>query len=186
MKFCEKCKAYNPDDAKVCVVCGAPLDSAPQQDPAPQVSLQQAEAPGNSQNNERPGSQHIGFTDAIRICMKEKYATFAGRATRAEYWFFYLFCCLYSIPLYIVAIILLFLTESIASYYVVFILGCLPIIIPGISVLVRRLHDIGKSGWWYWLCLIPFVGGIVIFVFTLLPSQKEDNEYGPYCLTYVS
>lgn len=63
---------------------------------------------------------------------------------------------------------------------VVYGLVALGMICPGISVFVRRLHDTGRSGWWYWLSLVPYVGGIVLLVFTLLGSQERDNEYGPY------
>ena len=44
---------------------------------------------------------------------------------------------------------------------------------------MRRQHDIGLSGWFYLLILIPYVGGLIIFVFTLIPSQKHDNKWGP-------
>jgi len=55
----------------------------------------------------------------------------------------------------------------------------LAVIIPSIAVTVRRLHDMGRSGWWLLLWLIPFVGVIVIFIFTLLDSQATENEWGP-------
>jgi uncharacterized membrane protein YhaH (DUF805 family) len=51
---------------------------------------------------------------------------------------------------------------------------------PSICVSVRRLHDIGRSGWWYLINAVPYIGGIVFFIFTLLPSQPEENEYGSY------
>lgn len=46
--------------------------------------------------------------------------------------------------------------------------------------LVRRLHDTGRSGWWYWLAIIPYIGSIVLLIFALMPSEEIDNEYGPY------
>ena len=51
--------------------------------------------------------------------------------------------------------------------------------IPGIALTVRRQHDIGLSGWFYLLVLVPYVGGLIVFVFTLIPSQKHDNKWGP-------
>ena len=52
-------------------------------------------------------------------------------------------------------------------------------IIPGISVFVRRMHDIGKSGWWYFIALIPIIGGIWLLVLCLTEGTHGDNEYGP-------
>ena len=51
--------------------------------------------------------------------------------------------------------------------------------IPALSITVRRLHDIGKSGWWYLIAFVPLIGGLVLFVFTLLDSDPDRNEYGP-------
>jgi uncharacterized membrane protein YhaH (DUF805 family) len=51
-------------------------------------------------------------------------------------------------------------------------------LIPGIAVSIRRLHDIGKSGWYFLLAFIPCVGGIILLVFALTPGDTYDNEYG--------
>ena len=51
--------------------------------------------------------------------------------------------------------------------------------IPSLAITVRRIHDIGLSGWFYLLILIPYIGGLIILVFTLVPSQKNDNKWGP-------
>ena len=118
--------------------------------------------------------------------MKEKYASFEGRATRAEYWYFYLFFILVLIGGAIVGGILGAVLSGgdgeVAAGFAVIVYGIIALgfVCPAISVLVRRLHDTGRSGWWYWIALIPYIGGIVIFIFTLLSSQDHDNEYGPY------
>jgi uncharacterized membrane protein YhaH (DUF805 family) len=52
------------------------------------------------------------------------------------------------------------------------------VLVPSLSVLIRRLHDIGKSGWWYFISFIPLIGGIVLFVFTLLDSEPSPNQWG--------
>ena len=52
--------------------------------------------------------------------------------------------------------------------------------VPELAVSVRRLHDIGKSGWWLLLWFVPFIGPIVLLIFTLLDSEAGDNQYGPY------
>ncbi len=55
----------------------------------------------------------------------------------------------------------------------------LAVLIPGIAVSVRRLHDIGKSGWWILISLVPIVGVIILLVFTVLDSTPGENQYGP-------
>jgi len=52
-------------------------------------------------------------------------------------------------------------------------------IVPSIAITVRRQHDIGLSGWFYLLILLPYLGGMIIFVFSLIPSQKHENKWGP-------
>jgi len=85
------------------------------------------------------------FSDAVRTCLREKYATFSGRASRSEFWWFYLFF----IILMIVIAGLIYLA----------------ILIPFFAVTVRRFHDRNLSGWWYGL----------VFVFNLLPNVAPDS-----------
>lgn len=122
------------------------------------------------------GPKMVSFEDSVRIGLS-KYATFSGRATRSEYWFFTLF---YSLVIFATFwIFISFDNETLAFVAVVIWLG---LFIPAISVLVRRLHDTGKSGWWYWLALVPF-GGIVVIVFLCQQSEFVANQYGPAPLT---
>ena len=107
----------------------------------------------------------------------KQYAVFNGRAQRSEYWFFVLF---YAIGYLIVSII----DGVIGTYSIESGMGALGTIfvlvhlLPSIAVGVRRLHDIGRSGWWLLINLIPLIGPIVFIVFAVTDS-KEDNEYGP-------
>ena len=107
----------------------------------------------------------------------KKYAIFSGRAQRSEYWFFMLF--------YIVGYILLAVIDGmIGTLSLEAGIGLLSGIfllvhaLPSISVSVRRLHDIDKSGWWYFLVIVPIVGPLVLMIFAIMDS-KEDNQYGP-------
>lgn len=101
----------------------------------------------------------------------KKYAVFSGRARRKEYWMFMLFNIIIMITTYIIDY-LLKTTISIKSIYT------LAVMLPTIAVSVRRLQDIGKSGWWFFITLIPLVGGIWFFILTLKDSQPGENIYG--------
>ena len=102
----------------------------------------------------------------------KKYAVFEGRARRKEYWMFVLFNFLIAIAIGVV--------EGIVG--TVGILGALyalAIIVPGLAVSVRRLHDTGRSGWFLLIGLIPLVGLIILIVFFVQDSQPGDNKFGP-------
>ena len=108
----------------------------------------------------------------------KKYAVFSGRARRKEYWFFFLFNIIF-------IIVLSFIDVIIGTYNAQANIGLLSgiytlaVVIPGIAVSVRRLHDTDRSGWWILIGLIPILGGIVILIFMLLDSQPGANQYGP-------
>lgn len=98
-----------------------------------------------------------------------KYTTFTGRSQRSEYWFFYLGY----IVLSILAMVLDIVLGTIAIFQSIVALG---LFIPAIAVSIRRLHDIGKSGWWMLLAIIPILGLVLLYFFVL--DSKEDNIYG--------
>ena len=104
-------------------------------------------------------------------CWK-KYATFSGRASRKEYWMFFLFNFLFAFGLQIVDAVLG--TEGVLGG-----LYALAALLPSWAVFTRRMHDIGKSGWWWLIALVPVVGAIVLLVFMCKDSQPGDNAYGP-------
>ncbi len=111
-----------------------------------------------------------------------KYAVFHGRATRSEFWFFALFFVLIIIALEIVGGIIAAVSHSQAvmmTLNVVVGLYVLAMIVPAIAVAVRRLHDIGKSGWWYFIQLVPCVGSIWFIILLCTDSQPGENAYGP-------
>ena len=110
--------------------------------------------------------------------LKQHYADFGGRARRQEYWMFGLFNMIIAVVLNVVAI-----GASSALDVGVFMaiptLYSLAVIIPGIAVSVRRLHDIGKSGWYLLVAFIPFIGALILLYFMVLDSTPGNNEYGP-------
>jgi len=101
----------------------------------------------------------------------KNYAEFNGRARRSEYWFYVLFNILAMFTTLILDGFLIGLPIFTFSYAVAS-------IIPSIAVLVRRLHDTNKSGWWYFIAFVPFVGSIVLLVFLFSEGDRGVNEYG--------
>lgn len=117
----------------------------------------------------------MDFATAVRSCLN-KYATFAGRAQRSEFWWWVLF----SIIANVVAVAI---DAAVIGMPAVQILVALGLILPGISVVVRRLHDVGRSGWWYWIGLVPVVGVIVLIYWFVTQGTAGSNEFGPDPLT---
>lgn len=136
----------------------------------------------------------MSFVDAIKTCFG-KYATFSGRAARSEFWYFALFYFIVATVLS-VADTALFGAREVAMMAadgfdtgMNFSMAWQPqplsgifmliMLLPSISVAVRRLHDTNRSGWWYWIALIPFIGFIVLLVFFVGKGTDGDNDYGP-------
>jgi uncharacterized membrane protein YhaH (DUF805 family) len=111
------------------------------------------------------------------LTVLKKYAVFAGRARRKEYWMFVLFNAIFSFALgFIEGIVGLFPEYDFAVLSIIY---GLAVLVPGLAVSIRRLHDTGRTGWWLFIVMIPFVGGIILIAFTAQDSQPGDNEYGP-------
>lgn len=108
----------------------------------------------------------------------KQYADFIGRARRKEYWMFVLFNMIFSVIAMILDNILGIAMEGI-GYGPLYGIYLLAIILPSLAVAVRRLHDIGKSGWMILISLIPLIGGIWLLVLLVTDSNPGDNQYGP-------
>ena len=108
----------------------------------------------------------------------KKYAVFSGRSRRAEYWYFVLFNIIVGVVL---ALIDMLLGTFSAAGNIGLLSGIysLAVLIPTLAVLVRRLHDIDRTGWWILINLIPLIGTIVLLVFALTPGTPGSNRYGP-------
>lgn len=120
------------------------------------------------------GRPQLGFVEAIKICLTEKYCDFNGRARRSEYWWF---CLGNMIVSYLGGFIGGMLGTT--AYYIILAVICLALLLPGLGVMVRRLHDIGKSGWLVLLSFIPLVGAIILIVWCCKDSDRGQNQYGP-------
>lgn len=121
------------------------------------------------------------FGQAVKSCLNQ-YCGFKGRASRAEYWWFILFCGLVSVVLVLVDLVLFSATQSeffaTRGFHGIWTLA---MFLPSTAVLVRRLHDTGKSAWWL-LLYLTLVGIIVLFVFVCLRGNVGSNKFGedPY------
>ncbi|WP_413531623.1 DUF805 domain-containing protein [Empedobacter brevis] len=116
----------------------------------------------------------------------ENYANFSGRARRSEYWYFMLCNFLITLVLYVLIILAAGLSDNsegsglfIYLIYIIIMIYSLAMFIPSLAVVVRRLHDTGKSGWYYLIGLIPLVGGILLLIALLTDSQVGSNQWGP-------
>lgn len=109
-------------------------------------------------------------------CLKQ-YADFSGRARRKEYWMFTLFNIIFTIVTIILDNVLGTASPEL-SYGLFYGLYVLAMFIPGLAVSVRRLHDVGKSGWMILITLIPLIGPIWLLVLILTDSNPGENKYG--------
>lgn len=125
------------------------------------------------------------LVELIKLCLTRRYFKFSGRASRREFWGFYIFTIITMAVGYTVfqefsetykeeggLIIMLFLG--------LIALVILYLVIPTISVTIRRLHDTGKSGLWILVGFIPSVGQLILLILCLLPSEPFDNRYGQF------
>ena len=112
------------------------------------------------------------FGEAVRVCVTERYADFAGRASRSEYWWFFLFNMVVGYGLFFVAA-----AADVPALLILWGLVSLALLVPGIAVSVRRMHDTGRSGWYLLIGLIPLVGGFIVLYF-LVQQSDGPNEYG--------
>lgn len=112
------------------------------------------------------------------LTVLKKYAVFSGRARRKEYWMFCLFNFIFAIAAMILDNLLGTSVGSI-GYGAIYGLYSLAILIPSFAVSARRLHDVGKSGWFLLICLIPIIGWIWLIILVCSDSVAGSNQYGP-------
>lgn len=162
--FCPKCGTQVNGEA-VCPKCGEVL----------------AADNANQQYDNRQPASPAGVKDEPLAAMRkalesffQNYTNFQGRATRAEFWYVYLFNLILGCVVGILSYVPVIggVVSACASIY------SLAILVPGLAVAWRRFHDIGKSGGYYFTCLIP-IAGPIIFIYLLAKESAPDNQYGP-------
>jgi len=158
-----------------CGTCGTAVSatvetSTPQQTYAP---------PGVSVPSSNAGSGRVSFGQAIALLFKN-YVNFNGRASQSEYWFGYLFFVLAVIAFgWVDGFISLPAVSPLAAMFGARTIPFLALLLPLLSLGVRRLHDTGRSGHYLWFGLIPFVGGILLLVWLAGLGEPNDNRFGP-------
>ena len=124
----------------------------------------------------------MGFSEALKSFWSN-YRNFKGRARRSEYWFIQLFLVLTNLAAAVIDLVLMngdvdrFVANGGGG--IVGLIWILATIVPALAVLVRRLHDTGRSGWWALIGFVPVVGAIALLVFTVADSEAKQNSYGP-------
>jgi uncharacterized membrane protein YhaH (DUF805 family) len=110
------------------------------------------------------------FGTAVRSVLTQ-YVTFSGRARRSEYWWFVLFNSLIGLAATLI-------DDALNTGVFSLVVG-LGLLLPGLAVGVRRLHDSGHSAWWLLIALVPLAGAIVLLVFLCTDSEPGPNRFGP-------
>jgi len=175
--YCSKCGSETTSESKFCKECGNSLSASLPNDTIEEESTKSNEKSNSRKSLDAPvevinetGVIKMTFTEAIQSVLKN-YANFSGRARRSEYWYWNL------------AVIILYVLLAIVGRFsdalsVVIGLVFFASVIPSMTVLVRRLHDVDKSGWWLLLGLIPIFGYIIISIWNIQEGTKGTNGHG--------
>ncbi|TIT76741.1 MAG: DUF805 domain-containing protein [Mesorhizobium sp.] len=148
--------------------------------PSPTGSPQQF-----GRTTENRSARSMGLWAYFLRAFGDDYHNFTGRSRRKEFWAFYLWFCVVSAALFGFGILL---NLAISGFddgpktsigHIPALLFVLAAILPSIAVVVRRLHDVGLTGWLVLLCYTPVLGAVALLVFGLLPSQFKENRWGP-------
>ena len=157
---CKYCGELIKDNAKFCTACGAAVESGGTVvNPAHQRAedcVHEGHVVGSSKS--------VSFLEAVKSAFVH-YADFKGRARRSEYWWFTLFNV-------IVSSVISAIVPDLAWIWT------LVVLIPGTALVVRRLHDVGRRGWFYLWILVPLAGYIIMLI-QLLKDSAPDNQWGP-------
>ena len=173
--------AYEGTASDIFIVDGRAVSSSSQDSGASEYLTA---APTENRSTPIDESMGPGLWGYFIKCMK-MYTNGYGRAQRVEYWSFVLFYSIFLIAAVMVDVLLaasefyyeVFDGDFVPIFTVLYLLGTA---LPAICLSIRRLHDVGLSGWLYLVSLVPYVGGIFMLVISLIPSQRHSNVHGPH------
>ena len=146
------------------------------------ISTSQTNYPSRSYDNYQNLDQN-SFWDYTVAAYTKNFANFQGRARRREFWGVSLVVALITSPVSLTFIWIMNGGSNVDPLFgqfiiLLYLLICLVNLIPSSALAVRRLHDIGKSGWWYWISLVPIIGGIWILILLCTEGTRGDNRFG--------
>ncbi len=111
---------------------------------------------------------------AVSTCFS-KYASFHGRAPRSEFWWFALFCII--VELLLTGFVYAIMNDNLIAIFLPGLFG-LAIALPGLSVMIRRFHDTNRSGWWWFIQLVPAIGGLWLLYLMIMRGTLGPNRFG--------
>ncbi|MDE5645431.1 MAG: DUF805 domain-containing protein [Muribaculaceae bacterium] len=120
--------------------------------------------------------KQLSFGEAVNKALAQNYCNFSGRASRSEYWWYVLFTMILGV---VIGFVLGIFGAGSTAVSVIQGLVSLALLLPGLGLCVRRLHDISKSGWWIFISLVPLLGAILLIIWFCKPSDAGMNQYGP-------
>ncbi len=120
--------------------------------------------------------KQLSFGEAVNKALAQNYCNVSGRASRSEYWWYALFTMILGA---VIGFVLGIFGAGSTAVSVIQGLVSLALLLPGLGLCVRRLHDISKSGWWIFISLVPLLGAILLIVWFCKPSDAGMNQYGP-------
>jgi len=120
----------------------------------------------------------MNLTEAVQTGFR-KYVDFSGRAVRSEYWYWVLAVVLGSLVLGVVDSVMFASMAGPGGVQPLSLIYSLAVFLPSLAVAVRRLHDVGRSGWWYLIVFVPLIGLLVLLYWFVQPGSDGANEYGP-------
>lgn len=122
-------------------------------------------------SNQNQSEDHFNMLDWFIKSLKN-YVNFSGRARRKEFWFF-------SLSQFLILLLAMFIDAVLFDTTpVLYFICALGLFIPALAVSVRRLHDLGKSGWWYLIAFIPLIGVIMLLIWFISETKPETNQWG--------
>ncbi len=121
-------------------------------------------------SDQNKAEEQFNMIDWFVKCLKN-YATFTGRARRKEYWYFVL-------VQFIILIVAQIIDAILGTEFVFYAIVALALFIPSLAAAVRRLHDTGRSGWWFLIALIPLIGTILLIIWLASDTKQENNQWG--------
>ena len=161
--FCSKCGKENNEKARFCKSCGAPFSGNSE---VIDVDVLSSAEPGRS----------LSAWESYLKNWKE-YAQFSGRARRRDFWMWSIFNFMAALAIAIALAVLGFGEDAISGLLG---LASLAAILPGLSLMSRRLHDTGRSAYWLLMCFVPFIGPLILVgILGFVDGEKGVNRFGP-------